>query len=135
MKPMATEPVISVEPAEPPDVSIGNRAWWPIVGSGIAMLTNVSLGYDLAEWSCLDRSRWAMHMTAAIAFLVCIALWFLAWTARRRLPERVEERAGAGSLERARFLALLGEAASLFFALMIVAQWTAIPTLHPCAGT
>ena len=132
---MASEPVVTVEPVEPPDVSVGNRGWWPIVGSALAMLTNVGLGYDLAEWSCLDRSRWAMHATAAAAFLVCAGLWFFAWSARRRLPVRAEERAGAGSLERARFLALLGEAASLFFALMIVAQWTAIPTLHPCAGT
>ena len=132
---MAIDPVMSVEPVEPPDVSVGSRAWWPIVGSAIAMLTNVGLGYDLAEWSCLDRSRWAMHATAGVAFLVCVALWLFAWSVRRRLPDRAEERTGAGSIERARFLALLGEASSLFFALMIVAQWTAIPTLHPCAGT
>ena len=132
---MASDQDVTVEPLEPRDVSVGSRAWWPIVGSAIAMLTNVGLGYDLAEWSCLDRSRWAMHAMAAAMFLVCLALWFFAWRVRQRLPDRVEERAGAGSLERARFLAVLGEVASLFFALMIVAQWTAIPTLHPCAGT
>jgi hypothetical protein len=132
---MPVDPVVSVEPAEPPDVSIGNVAWWPIVGSGLAMLTNVGLGYELTEWSCLDRSRWALHATAVVSLLVCIGLWLLARRTRLRLPERSDERHGAGSLDRARFLARLGEASSLFFALMVVAQWTAIPTLHPCAGT
>lgn len=132
---MSNEPVISVEPVEPPDVSVGSQAWWPIAGSAIAMLVNVGLGYDLAEWSCLDRSRWAMHATAGAAFLVCVALWLFARRARGRLPVRAEERDGAGSVERARFLALLGEVSSVFFALVIVSQWTAIPTLHPCAGT
>ena len=132
---MATDPVVSVEAVEPPDISIGNFAWWPIVGSGLAMLTNVGLGYELAEWSCLDDSRWAMHATAALSLLVCVGLLFIARRTRLRLPARSGEREGAGSLDRARFLAWLGEASSLLFALMIIAQWTAIPTLHPCAGT
>jgi heme A synthase len=111
------------------------KSWFALVLAPSVALGAQSVMYALVTPSCASQSRVGLHAAAAVGLLVVLVLAVLAF--------------GEGSLHRAepggpdsdhedprvgrRFLAILGTAAALFSALVILGMWFGLWVLSPCA--
>lgn len=87
--------------------------------------------YTMVSWACQSGHFVVMHLVSLAAVLVALAGALVAWRNWDRLG-RTEPGGEGGAAGRSRFLAASGVVSSLFFALVIVAQWIATFVLHPC---
>lgn len=97
----------------------------------VVALVNQSLIYAANMWVCGRNLRGALHIIPALGLVVVAGTAvgaFLNWNVLGQGVEDEREPVVA----RARFLALLGIAISIFSALVIVAQWLAIFVFQPC---
>jgi hypothetical protein len=105
------------------------RQWAGVLLGPAAWALHLQASYMLATFACEDVWRITFHVTALVTLALALAGAYIGranWRASRRTgPEGLR-------VDRSRFMALSGIVLSLFFALVIVAQW--IPTLfiEPC---
>ncbi|MCA1815305.1 MAG: hypothetical protein LC746_02645 [Acidobacteria bacterium] len=87
--------------------------------------------YTMVPWACQSGHFFVMHLVSIAAVAVALVGSLVAWRNWDRLG-RGEPGEEGGAAGRSRFLAAAGVIASLFFALVICAQWIATFVLHPC---
>ena len=104
--------------------------WASVLLGPISALLGLELAYALTERACVTGDLTPLH----ISLLGCLTLSLLAATLGWREWRRWSAMPGtAGGREaRSRFLATLGLTQSVYSALIILAQWSAILFLHPC---
>jgi hypothetical protein len=108
--------------------------WFGFLGGPIAMLGNLQAQYALVPWACSNGHSLAMHVPPVLSLLLAGAAAVAAlheWRAGGGGTPGAE----SGIMARARFLGALGVATSVFFALIIVAMWTADAFLNTCDGS
>jgi hypothetical protein len=116
------------------DTGDGTRigALWAAVLLGpLASLIALQVGYVLAERACGTGQMLPVHLSFLGSLLLALLGAATGWREWRRWGAR-QAGEGGGREGRSRFLALLGLISGAFFALVIVAQWTANLFLHPC---
>jgi hypothetical protein len=105
--------------------------WTGVLLAPSAFLANLELGYLLVYPSCTRGSSLLVHLVHAVCLAAALAGMLVAWRAWQ--AEGVEWPGETGGpIGRSRFMAGVGAVGSLFFALVIAAQWIPAFTLHPC---
>jgi hypothetical protein len=124
---------LAQDPAEPSDRYDDKRArlWIGILTAPIAFLTNLQIGYSLADFVCAGKASPAwLHivpLTLLASSLVVFALCY-------QVPIDLEHSLGSDrKLERRKFMRHLGMISSSLFALVILMQWIATFYIDPCA--
>jgi hypothetical protein len=103
--------------------------WAGVLLGPAAWALHLQVSYTLATFACEDVWRLTLHATFLVTLALALTGAYIGranWRASRQAqPEGLR-------LDRSRFMAVAGIALSLFFAIVIVAQW--IPTLfiEPC---
>jgi hypothetical protein len=105
--------------------------WTGVLLAPSAFLANLELGYLLVYPSCTRGSSLPVHLVHAVWLLVGLAGVLVAWRAWRAEGTAWPGEAG-GPAGRTRFMAGVGAVSSLFFVLVMAAQWIPAFTLHPC---
>jgi len=105
--------------------------WTGVLLAPTAFLANLELSYLVVQPSCARGTAWPVHLVHAVCLLLALGGALIAW---RCWSAEGAEWPGAqgGPIGRTRFMAGLGLVDSLLFALVIVAQWVPVFTLHPC---
>ncbi len=97
----------------------------------LAVLWDQAVAFISTPWSCSVDARWGLHLEHAVFLAIALAVAFLSWqdwvAVGRGL--RDDEATVAG---RTRFLALVGMAASVYSAIVIIAMWIAVLFIGPC---
>jgi hypothetical protein len=106
--------------------------WVGVLLAPVAWAAQQQALYAMVPWSCQTGHAFALHAVSLAAVLFALVGALVAWRnwSRAGRGESDDDRGGARA--RSRFLAVLGLVASLFFALVIVAQGIAAFVLHPC---
>jgi hypothetical protein len=96
----------------------------------LAWASDLGLSYATVYHACSTGHHYVLHVISIIAFLFALTGAFVGWQEFQAVRDANDE--GGSPLDRAHFLALLGIAASLGFALVIIA--TAVPkfVFSPC---
>ena len=111
------------------------RLWFGILAGPVAWTLQLAISYPLAQLSCHAGYRSQHPLTLQVvagAALMMIAFGALtAWNALQAAPAPASTDGGR-SIDRARFMAMLGLLFAALFTLVVIA--TAIPTwiLHAC---
>lgn len=94
-----------------------------------AWLTQFQINYALARWLC-DVPWLAVfyHLASGVMLAVALLGGWLAWRDRRML----QGDHASDTLERSRFLSILGLAMTPLFVLLILGQWSARFFIDPC---
>lgn len=108
--------------------------WFGLLGGPIAMLGNLQAQYALVPWACHNGHSVAIHIPPA-AFLLITGAAAAAALYEWRAAGGGTPGAESGVIARARFLGALGLATSIFFALIIIAMWSADAFLNSCDGS
>jgi hypothetical protein len=105
--------------------------WTGILLAPAAFLTNLELGYILVYPSCARDSSLPVHLAHAVCFAAALAGALVAWREWRAEGTLWPGETG-GPKGRSQLMGGVGAIGSLFFALVIVAQWIPVFGLHPC---
>jgi hypothetical protein len=111
----------------------GNVALWAgLLLAPVAWGAQQGALYTMVPWACATGHAVVMHAVSVAAVLVAATGALVSWRnwTRAGRTESDDERGGARA--RSRFLAVSGLVASLFFIVVIIAQWSASFVLHPC---
>lgn len=107
------------------------QLWTGMLLSPIVWAVQLQAVYLLSEYGCLTGRFMPIHLVSSVAVLISLIGGFVAWSAWRTIgPEWPD--ASAGSVPRARFMALLGLLGCALFTLLIVAQWMPSIVGVPC---
>jgi hypothetical protein len=98
--------------------------WTGFLGGPIVWFTSFEARFAWAPWTCTFQTKWALHLIALAAFLVCAGLAALSWREWKALGAGGPSQSGT-PLARSQFMAILGIVTSLGCAMVVVAQ--AIP--------
>jgi hypothetical protein len=100
--------------------------WIGILTGPTAWAVDLVLRYALVHWSCAARQTGVLKLISIATLLVVVAAGVIAGQAFRNTPSRAPTDGGR-SIDRGRFMAMLGILTSLLFALVVVAgavpQW------------
>lgn len=102
-----------------------------VVGPPMAVLINEVVSYALTPWACQNDMAGVLHVVPICFLFVTAAAGIIALRDWRRTGRGTED-AGGSVIDRSRFIALLGVTGSVFFALIIIAQWIPIFVFGPC---
>lgn len=104
--------------------------WYGILVAPLAWMADQQISYSLVAHSCSTGHHYLMITISAISFLIALSGALLAWVNLSRTREATLD--GGHVADRSRFMSLLGIAASLGWAMVIIAM--AIPRimLTPC---
>ena len=105
--------------------------WVAVLIGPIAWFLHQQVGYGMATFACGRNWEVGLHVVTGIALLVTALGAIVAWRTWARLG-RVGTAHEGGTVARSRFMALGAGLSSLFFALVIVAQWVPTFFLRPC---
>lgn len=89
----------------------------------VAWATDLVVSYVLVHPTCKGQHAGILHAATFAALAVIVAGAAIAWRSLQQTPRRPTD--GGASLDRARFMALLGLASSAFFGAVVIAE--AIP--------
>lgn len=105
--------------------------WGGILIGPIAFLLHLQTNYMLVPAVCMrDGSRLLLHLPAvAMLALTVLGAW-IAFGNRRRHGEGAEDESGPTA--RARFMSMVGVFTSVFFVVVMLAQWLPIFFIDPC---
>jgi hypothetical protein len=96
----------------------------------VSALADLNVMYALVPESCIRGSKWMLHASAGLFFLLCAAGAFIAWRVGSRFE--VTDPAPDRLAERTRWLALAGVVLCVFSALVIVAMEIPNVVLRSC---
>ena len=105
--------------------------WVAVLAGPIAWFLHQQVGYGMATFACSRGGEVGLHVATGIALLVTAVSAIIAWRSWGRLGREWTTH-GGGTVARSRFLALGGFLFSVYFFLVIVAQWVPIFFLPPC---
>ncbi len=105
--------------------------WFGILAGPIATALNEGLNYALEQHACSTGHFYVLHTISAFALLLTACGGSVAWYEWRRTQGDTNDEGGTPR-DRSGFMATLGIAASVFFALVIVAMSIPHFILTPC---
>ncbi len=105
--------------------------WAAVLAGPIAWFLHQQVGYGMTTFACSRGGEVGLHVATGIALLITALGAIIAWRSWGRLG-RVGTPHGGGTVARSHFMALGGFLFSLFFPLVLVAQWVPIFILRPC---
>ena len=94
--------------------------WTGILAGPVAWALDLSISYALVKWTCASQRQAVLHATTSAALVVVAGGAVLSFIPLQRTAEDTPTD-GGDPRQRARFMAILGLAASALFALAIVA--------------
>jgi hypothetical protein len=100
--------------------------WTTDLGPPIIWLFSFQAIFALAPWACIFQVKAWLYFVSILAFVLELGIAALAWSQWKALGAELPGQ-GAGSLPRARMMALAGMVFGLAFAMVVIAQ--AIPEL------
>ena len=109
--------------------------WFGLLAGPIAWSLRLLIGYPLVPVACEQGTSILLHLVSAGFLLVTLAGAVVAWWSYRQARDETRtarEGADAWTVERTRFMALLGLLVSGLFALVIVAEWLTVFFTDPC---
>lgn len=114
----------------PPDLPPVPLQWLAFLGGPLIWSGAFFVSYALVPTICQRGGLWILQVIPIVGFLLVLGVGGLAWQNWTRLAGHGEDR--DRTVERARFMALVGMILSVGFGLLLAAQ--VIPTLavHPC---
>jgi hypothetical protein len=99
----------------------GEALLWVGVGAGpLAWGLDLGFSYAITQHACSTGHHYLLHLITVLTFLLAGAGLWAAHTAWNELPEEADHERG-GALGRSAFLAILGYASSIGFAVVIIA--------------
>jgi len=97
----------------------------------VAML-HLELSYADVRHACRQGSELRLHVTSVVLLVLALAGAAVAWRMLREVSDRAAPGGPQTATANTRFVAVTGVLVSLYFALVIVAQWLAVFMLGPC---
>jgi hypothetical protein len=107
--------------------------WFALLLGPVAWMLGLEADYSLVRVACARATLLPLHAVTLAALALAGAGAWLAWREWSRAGREWPGEAW-GPRERSRFMAAAGFLAALFFALAIVAQWSAKLFLDPCVA-
>lgn len=104
--------------------------WTGILAGPLLWFTHQQVSFALVPWVCAHGGVSWLHALTGLCVVGTLAAGGRAWPLWQRERTRVGE-ATAGQ-QRVRFMAAMGLLSSLFFVLVIIAQWVPMLLLDPC---
>jgi hypothetical protein len=105
--------------------------WIAVLAGPLAWFLHQQVSYGMATFACSRGGEVGLHVATAVALLIAAGGALIAWRNWSRVArEGVDE--GDETRTRSRFMAIGGFLSSLFFGLVIVAQWLPVLFLRPC---
>jgi nicotinamide riboside transporter PnuC len=105
--------------------------WFAVLAGPVAWMLGLNAAYGFVRVACDQQSLLPLHGVSLLTLLLALAGGATAWREWRRAGGEWPDE-GGGTLPRSRFMTALGLMAGPFFALVIVAQWTANLFFNPC---
>jgi hypothetical protein len=105
--------------------------WAAVLAGPIAWFLQQQVGYGMATFACGRGGEVGLHVVTGVALLITAVGAIIAWRSWGRLGREWTAH-GGWTVARSRFLALGGFLFSVYFSLVIVAQWVPIFFLPPC---
>ena len=105
--------------------------WFGILAGPIASALNEGLNYALDQHACSTGHFYVLHTISVCALLLTVCGGSAAWYEWRGIGGTTNDEGGTPR-DRSGFMATLGIAASIFFALVIVAMSVPHFILSPC---
>lgn len=103
--------------------------WAGVLLGPLGWALHLQVSYTLATFACEDVYRLSLHATSLVSLLIAFAGLYFGW----RNWQASRDAAPPGHrVARSRFMAASGVALSVFFAIVIVAQWIPMFFLEPC---
>ena len=93
--------------------------WWGIFAGPLAWAADLTISYGLVQWTCAHGGVAMLHTMTLFTLAVTASGGWTAWRAHQQIPEG-RPTDGGGEIDRARFMAVLGLASTLLFAVSIV---------------
>jgi hypothetical protein len=107
--------------------------WFSVLIGPIAWALGLNAAYSLVLVACARGTMLPLHLVSLATLLLAIAGAAVGWREWRRAGLKIPDE-GRGTIPRSRFMAALGLIGSVYFALVILAQWVGNLMLHPCMG-
>ena len=107
--------------------------WFAMLAGPIAWMIGLNADYSLVRVACAKGTMLPLHLVTLVSLGVALAGAAVAWREWRRTGEEVPGEGGS-PVDRARFMSAVGIMTAVFFALVIIAQWTAKLFLDPCVS-
>ena len=106
--------------------------WWGLIAGPLAWGLNEGASYATTQHACSTGHFYVLRIIAAACVVIALSGFVLAFAIHRRLPRdpATEEELPR---DRAYFMAVVGMAMSLSFALIVLAQALPQAILSPCS--
>ena len=95
--------------------------WIGVLTGPLALAADQLTSYALVKWTCGHQHLWVLHAISLAALIVIAGGAFAAWTAVSESPPDATLDGGR-SIDRGRFMRVLGLATSALFAALVVAM-------------
>ncbi len=96
----------------------------------LAFGADLLISYALVQHACSTGHHYVLHLVSIICLLIALSGAWLSWLQYQAVSNANDE--GGSPFDRAHFVALLGIASSLWFALVIIANAVPRFILSPC---
>jgi hypothetical protein len=121
---------------EPHDTKREFTLWFGVLAGPLVWLTLLETNYVLSYVSCELRQTWFLHVVAAVSLAIVAVAGVAAWRAGAREERLDEAPPGLGPAEtsraRAVWMAYVGVATSVWFAIMILSMEVPVFVIPPC---
>ena len=107
--------------------------WFSVLIGPIAWAGGLNAGYSLVLVACGRGTMLPLHLVSLATLALAILGAAVGWREWRRAGLEIPGE-GPGAIPRSRFMAALGLIGSIYFALVILAQWVGSLMIHPCMG-
>ena len=106
--------------------------WWGLIAGPLAWGLNEGASYAITQHACSTGHFYLLRIIGAISVIMAMSGFLLAFAIHRRLPHNPETEEQLPR-DRAYFMAFVGMAMSLAFALIVIAQALPQVVLSPCS--
>lgn len=116
------------------ELSTQRGVCWLLTGllaAPLAFLTQLTVNYAVVPRACSSGHLYAPHLVTALFLLVALAGGFIAWRNWREAGQ-TEPGTGGDTLERSRFIAVVGLLLAGLVTLIFIAQWIPQFLISPC---
>jgi hypothetical protein len=107
--------------------------WFSMLAGPVAWMLGLNADYSLVRVACAKGTMLPLHLVTLATLALAVAGGLVAWRDWQRAGREWPGEAGT-TLDRSRFMSVVGLMGSALFALTIVAQWLAKLFLDPCVA-
>ena len=104
------------------------RTWFALLAAPILALSDQSISYAAAGWTCAHQGTWVPHAVHGVFLAACVAAAVFAW----QLFGATRPAGADESMARRHFLAGVATASATLSALVILAMCLPAWMLSPC---